>query len=239
MRSKTEKADSGRSCRAARSRTPCSSTTATRRTRSLETACTPATVTVPPNTTPAALVLAVDATANDESGTLYFNFTATAPPPAVFTQTARDTLEEGSVAVYVGITVQQAGTYEIVGRLYDSTGLPLVYMRFLGELTGANTEVRLLGFGKVILDEGGVPPFVLRDVEGSEMLIGQYPDRAPMAEWLGPYTTAAYPLSSLSAAEYNGADKQRKIDALDQAARDGVQNIRASGPAQATGPTTH
>jgi hypothetical protein len=196
-------------------------------------------VVVPPDTTPGAVVLSVDATGADgEQGTLLFNFVATAPPPAVFTQTATDALEDGSIAIYVGISVQQPGRYEIAGRLYDSTGMPLVYMRFMGELTTASTTVRLLAFGKVILDEGGVPPFNMQEVEGAEILIGQYPDRAPMADWVGPYAlTGGYALSQLSDADYNGEDKQRKIAALNQAAKEGLDNIRASAPPPAPATT--
>jgi hypothetical protein len=187
-----------------------------------------AAVTLPSNGATGAVVLQVDCQAGGEQGTLLFNFIATAPAPAVFTQSARDALENGSIAIYVGVQVQVPGTYEIVGRLYDSTGAPVVYMRFLGPLTTSSTEVRLPAFGKVILDEGGVPPFVLRDVEGAEMLLGQYPDRAPMADWPGPYTTASYALNQLSDADYNGPDKQQKMTALDKATEDGLANIRAN-----------
>jgi hypothetical protein len=185
---------------------------------------------LPSGTPKGSVVLAVDAQASGEQGTLLFNFVQTDVAPATFTQSARDTLENGSIAIYVGIQVQQAGLYEIVGRLYDANNRPLVYMRFLDQLTTASTEVRLDAFGKVILDEGGVPPFILRDVEGAEMLEGQYPDRAPMADWPAGYTTHTYALSQLSDADYDGADKQRKIDALDQATKDGLANIKATPP---------
>ena len=161
-------------------------------------------VATPSDGTPADLSLAVDVRAGSEQGSLIYSFIQTAPPPAVFTQTARDALEQGSIAIYVGVQVQLAGTYEIVGRLYDSVGAPIAYMRFLDVLTPSSQEVRLLAFGAVILDQGAVPPFVLRDVEGTRMVLGQYPDREIMAPWLGPYTTAAYPLSGLSDAAYDG-----------------------------------
>ena len=199
-----------------------------------------AAVIVPATVPPSSLTLVVGATAtNGETGTLYFNFISTLPPPAVFTQTARDALEAGSIAIYVGISVQQAGSYIINGRLYDSTGLPLVFMNFTGELTTETTEVRLLAFGKVILDEGGVPPFTLQDVDGQEMLIGVYPDRAPMVEWAGPYATQNYSIASLSNADYDGPDKQRKIDALDKATQEGIERISNGGGSQQGAPTAH
>ncbi len=192
-----------------------------------------AAVLIPANQPPASVVLSVGAQGEGgESGTLLFHFVATAAPPALFTQTARDALENGSIAIYVGVQVMQAGRYEIVGRLYDSTGLPTVYMRFIDELAVGAQEVRLVAFGKVILDEGGVPPFNLQDVEGNLFLIGQYPDRAPMADWPGPYDlTGNYPLTSLSDADYDGPDKQRKLAALEQAEREGIANIQATSAA--------
>jgi hypothetical protein len=188
------------------------------------------------------LELIVDAVADGESGTLLFSFTQTPPAPASFTQTARDALEAGSVAIYVGVSVQQAGRYEIVGRLYDSTGVPIVYMRFIDDMTPATTEVRLLAYGAVILDEGGVPPFVLKDVEGALFVIGGFPDREPMVDWPANYTTTAYPLSSLTSADNDDDDKERKIQALDKATQDGIANIRAGAPPMApaaNGPTSH
>lgn len=176
------------------------------------------------------LELLVDASAEGESGTLVFNFTQTQSAPASFTQTARDALENGSIAIYVGVSVQQAGRYEIVGRLYDSNGAPIAYMRFIDDMTPDTKEVRLLAYGAVILDEGGVPPFTLKDVEGSFFVIGGFPDREPMADWPGPYTTAKYALSSLTNADNDDADKQRKVQALDKATQDGMDNIHNSTP---------
>jgi hypothetical protein len=194
------------------------------------------TVTTPTDGTGASLTLIVNAQAAGEAGTLSFEFVQTASAPAVFTQSARDALEQGSVAIYVGIQVQRAGTYEIQGRLYDSTGLPLVYMRFLGALDPSSTDVRLYAFGKVILDEGGVPPFVLRDVEGWRMTLGEYPDRELMTDWPAGYTTAKYDLSQISSADYNGPDKQVKITALANAEAEGLNDIR-SGASPAPPPT--
>ncbi len=188
------------------------------------------TVTAPSNAAPGGLELLVDAQAEGESGTLVFNFTSTQEAPASFTQTARDALENGSIAIYVGVSVQQAGRYEIVGRLYDANGAPIAYMRFIDNMTPDTKEVRLLAYGAVILDEGGVPPFTLRDVEGSFFVIGGFPDREPMTDWPGPYTTAKYSLSSLTNADNDDADKQRKIQALDQATQNGIDNIRNGTP---------
>jgi hypothetical protein len=189
------------------------------------------TVTAPSGAPSGGLELLVDASAEGETGTLVFNFTQTQTAPASFTQTARDVLENGSIAIYVGVSVQQAGRYEIVGRLYDANGAPLVYMRFIDEMTPDTKEVRLLAYGAVILDEGGVPPFTLKDVEGSMLVVGGFPDRQPMVDWPANYVTAKYALSSLTNADNDDADKQRKIQALDKATQDGINSIRSGTPA--------
>lgn len=188
-------------------------------------------VTTPNDGTGASLTLTVLMQAGGESGTLIFQFVQTASAPAVFTQTARDALEQGSIAIYVGIQVQKAGVYEIQGRLYDSGGAPIAYMRFYDQLTTDSTEVRLLAYGKVILDEGGVPPFVLRDVEGWRMVVGEYPDRELMTDWPAGYTTAKYDLSQLTGADYDGADKQLRLQQLSQTEQNGLNDIHNGLPA--------
>jgi len=87
---------------------------------------------------------------------------------------------------------------------------------------------RDLAFGKLLLDEGAVPPLGLRDVEGQRMVLGQHPDREVMEEWLAGFKTPAYPVTSLSDAEHKDPNKQKHLDALDKATSDGVANIRAT-----------
>jgi hypothetical protein len=186
----------------------------------------------------ASLTLTVKCSAGGESGTLLFSFVQTAAATASFTQTARDALEEGSIAIYVGVSVQAAGKYHIQGRLYDSTGAPIALLIFQDPLDTSSTEVRLLAYGKLLLDEGGVPPFVLRDLEGWRIDSGTYPGRTLMAEWAGGYTTASYALSQLTGADYNGPDKQDRAQSINAMEASGLEDI-ANGrtpPGVAAGP---
>lgn len=187
-------------------------------------------VTPPADNAPGSLTLFVDVQANGEKGTLNFQFVMTASPPASFTQTARDALESGSVAFYVGVSVQRPGLYEIVGRVYDAHGGAIAYLRFMDQLTTDSKEVRLLAFGKLLVDEGAVPPLYLRDVEGRRMVVGEYPDRELMNDWPGPYKSATYDSKSFSDADYDGPDKQARIGALDQAEKDGLANLKGANP---------
>ena len=155
-------------------------------------------------------------------GDLIFQFVQTASAPAVFTQTARDALEQGSVAIYVGIQVQKAGVYEIQGRLYDSGGAPIAYMRFYDSADEDSTEVRLLAYGKVILDEGACR--LLRDVEGWRMVVGKYPDRELMTYWpAGVHHRQVQELSQLTGADYDGADKQLRLQQFGRTEQNGLE----------------
>jgi hypothetical protein len=191
-------------------------------------------VVVPPDTAPAGMNLFVDVTSGDETGTLAFPFVETASAPGKFTQTARDGLEDGSVAFYVGVEIDRPGLYEIIARVYDSTGAPISYVRFLDTLTQASTEVRLAVFGGLLVDEGAVPPLVLRDVEGHRMVLNQYPDREMMDDWAANYTSAKYDISQFTTKPYIDPEKAAQMTALEKATQDGVANIRSQGTAAVT-----
>ena len=187
------------------------------------------TVTPPNDGVPCGMTLFVDVDSGGEKGTLAYEFVETAAAPARFTQTARDALEEGSVAFYVGIAVDVPGLYEIIARVYDSTGAPISYVRFLDQLGTSSTEVRLAVFGGLLVDEGAVPPLVLREVEGHMMLLDQYPDRAMMADWPANYTSAKYDIGQFTTKPYVDPQKQAQLTALEKATQDGVDNIRSQG----------
>jgi hypothetical protein len=63
------------------------------------------------------------------------------------------------------------------------------------------------------------------------MLVGQYPDRALMADWPAGYTTAKYDLSQLTSADYDGPDKQARLQMLQQTEQNGLNDIRNGLPA--------
>jgi hypothetical protein len=181
------------------------------------------------------LMLFVDVESTGEKGTLAFPFIQTVSPPGRFTKTARSAIENGSLVYYVGVQIDRPGLYEIVGRIYDSTGAPMVYCRFLEQLTESSKEVRLLAFGKLLLDEGAVPPLVLKDIEGHRMVMGQHPDRELMDEWPGNVKSIPFDPKTLSHSDYEGADKQRRIADLDKATQDGLANIHAAPSAEVPG----
>jgi hypothetical protein len=167
------------------------------------------------------LVIETDLSVQGESGTLIWRFAQTGAAPARFTQTARDALEGGSLAIYLGIQVFTAGHYDIRGRLYDASGRPMAFLTFVDDLGTDTREVRLAAFGKVLRDQNAQPPFTLRDIEGWRYVLGSYPDREQMPMWPDGYTTGPYDLSQFSDSAWNSPEKQARLRALDDAIRRG------------------
>ena len=149
-----------------------------------------------------------------DQGEVSFPFIYTGQPPARFTGVLRDVVEDGSLAIYLGVQVARPGRYVIVGRLYDSSGNPVAILHF-NDFVGAQTsELRLLAFGKLLRDEGGASPFTVQDIQGWRMVEQGNPDREMMEMWAGPYRTASYPNVAFSDREWDSPTKQRRLQAL-------------------------
>jgi hypothetical protein len=169
------------------------------------------------------LVVSVDVMVAGEAGTLMFRFAQTGSAPAQLTLTARDTVEDGSLAIYLGIAVYRPGRFEIRGRLYDSRNTPVALVSFIDELPADAHEVRLLTYGKLLRDQRAVPPFTLRDIEGWRYALGEYPDREMMAMWAAGYQTAAYSIDRFTDQVWDSPDKRAKIESFDNAVRETTQ----------------
>jgi hypothetical protein len=190
-----------------------------------------ANVSMPSGNPPSGMKLLVKLSSNGESGQLFFPFIQTGPSPAEFTQNVRVAFEDGSVAFYVGVNVTNPGPFEILGRVYDSAGTPVALCRFHDNLAAGTQEVRFVAYGKLLLDEGAIPPLTLQDLEGWRFSLGQYPDRDVMDEWAGGVTTPAYDVSLFTGQDWNGGDMQSQLQALDQSTADGLANLQSQpGP---------
>lgn len=161
------------------------------------------------------LLLIVKIRIGSEYGTVSFPFVYTGPPPARFTGSVREGIEDGSLALYVGVDVAQAGRYAAIGRLFDATGRPVAVLHFNDVIDSATRELRLSAFGKVLRDEQAVAPFTLRDVQGWRMLEQGSPDRQMIEIWPGPYKTARYADEEFSDREWDSPGKQRRIRAFE------------------------
>jgi hypothetical protein len=149
-----------------------------------------------------------------EQGVVSFSFVYTGQPPARFTGAVREDVEDGSLAIYLGVQVSRPGRYAAVGRLYDSSGQPVAILHFNDVLTEQVRELRLLAFGKLLLDQGASSPFTLREVQGWRMTEQGSPDREMMQMWTGPYQTASYSAAAFSDKEWDSPTKQRRLQAL-------------------------
>jgi hypothetical protein len=164
------------------------------------------------------LRLTVSVRVNGEQGEASFPFVYTGEPPARFTGATREAVEDGSLALYVGVEIRRAGRYMVVARLYDAGDRPVALLQQNDMIDTAAREVRLLAFGKVLRDAGAVSPFALRDVQGWMMVESGYPDRELLEMWAGPYKTAPYPSDTFSDREWDSPSKRNHIAGLQQVA---------------------
>jgi hypothetical protein len=163
----------------------------------------------------------VDLTVAGEAGQLRYHFISTGSPPAKFTGIVRDAIEGGSLAFHIGIDVYRAGRYSFMARVFDANDKPGVLLTAVDEYSVETRELVLVAFGKALLDQGLTPPFKLKNVEGFRYLVGAYPDREIMAILPGPFTSANFPLSQLSPAEWDSPDRWKRVDDLNAAIKQG------------------
>ncbi len=145
------------------------------------------------------------------------------PAPAKFTGKFREVLENGSLDIYAGVEVSEAGQYMIMANLFDASGAPAVSMLArMVALDSSSTEVKLQAFGRVIREAEAPSPFTLTNLRGYIFYPGQEPDRKSMPDYTEDYRTRQYPLDAFSDEEYWDAQKQSQIENLLAAARAGT-----------------
>ncbi len=150
-----------------------------------------------------------------EGSEVTFALLYTAAAPATFTGVVRETVEEGSLHICVGLNVQKAGRYVLDGRIDDDSGQTFAFVNFNEELPEGIGEACFQVFGKLIVDESRGGPFVLRDVEGFLLEENTFPDRLTLATWEGMvYRTRAYSLDDFSSNEYESEAKRQKVIVL-------------------------
>ncbi|MFY2556609.1 choice-of-anchor X domain-containing protein [Corallococcus terminator] len=146
-------------------------------------------------------------------GTAFLDILYTRSPPAVFTGKVREVLVDGSLVLYLGINVGQAGRYVVAGRIDDESGEPFAHVSFNEELREGPQEVKLTVFGKLVLDESPTFPLKLRDVEGFLLKESGDPDRELMTALRGSvHTTNEYPAASFSPSEWVSEERRRYVD---------------------------
>jgi hypothetical protein len=143
-----------------------------------------------------------------------FGFLYTGHPPAHFTEKVREVIEDGSLALYVGVEVEKENSYAVRARLYDSDGNPLVIMTADGQYDANTHEVKFVAFGRALRDLGAKSPFQLRDVEGFVEVPDGHPDRLKVPTWFGPYMTRRYGPNDFSDKEWMNPQKEQFVDQM-------------------------
>lgn len=139
-----------------------------------------------------------------------FELTLTGKAPAHFTGEVRAALEQGSIALHVGVAVDEPGRYVVRARVGEEPGALIAYLSETVALAPGEREVQLTLFGKLLRDEDARGPLVLRDVEGHRLLPDTYPDRERMPTWRGVMSRLeAIPLEDLSDAPWESPEKAR------------------------------
>lgn len=162
-------------------------------------------------------------------------YTPDAAVPARFTGTFREAVVEGSLVIYAGVEVKQAGWYLIDANLWAADGSPVAWTRHKGNLAPGDTEVPLEFFGKVLVDAKLPSPYKLRQLRGARHVERRDPDFENMPFYEGTYTTRAYALDSFSSAEWDSEHKREMIRLLAEQQKLGRHNPAAGGdPADGT-----
>ncbi|MGE0322714.1 MAG: hypothetical protein AB7K71_02530 [Polyangiaceae bacterium] len=156
--------------------------------------------------------------AEGEQGAATIQYVYTGAEPGRFTGEVTEAVEDGSLALYFGLELKEAGRYEIRARLYDKNDEPIALLNFNQELEAGKTKARLLAFGKLLRDEGAEGPYTIRDIEGWRLLSGTYPDRETM-EPPPDYKTQPYGLDQFSDAEYHDPQAEAMIEHLESQAK--------------------
>jgi hypothetical protein len=137
------------------------------------------------------------------------------PPPARFNGTFRESMQNGSLEIYAGVDVNEAGPYMIQANLLDANGAPAVSMvARMVQLDADATEVRLEAFGRVVREQESPSPFTLTNLRGYLFYPGGEPDRKTMPDYTDDYRTAKYPIDAFSDEEYWDEHKQTQITNL-------------------------
>jgi hypothetical protein len=148
----------------------------------------------------------------DAQGFVAFDVVYAPNQPATWTGKSREAVEGGSLNLYLGANVQQAGRYVITGRVDDANGKAFALVTFNDELAVGAREIRLTVFGRLMRDQKPAFPLTLRDVDGFLLKQDTFPDRDLMPRLDGTVlTTKRYLPTMFSDAVWQGDEKTRYI----------------------------
>ena len=155
--------------------------------------------------------LLAEVTSESRQGVAHFDVVYGPDVPATWAG-VREALEAGSLNFYVKTNVRLGGRYVVSGRVDDANGVPFALVQFNDEVAPGSREFRLQVFGALLVDKSPAFPLHLRDVDGFLLIPDKFPDRSTMARQVGViHTSAVYPLSRFSSAEWTSEERQRYL----------------------------
>lgn len=151
-------------------------------------------------------------TAGGRNGVQVFDVIYSPKAPAVWAGAPREAIEDGSLAFILRVDVRQPGRYVITGRIDDAAGKPFALATFNELLGPGPNEVKLVAFGKLLIDGAPQLPLTLRDVDGYLLKENTDPDRELMPRLEGPVLTSrTRSLEGMADAEWSSEERQRYL----------------------------
>ena len=151
-------------------------------------------------------------TAAGKNGVLIFDVIYSPKVPATWVGTPREALEDGSLAFILRADVRQPGRYVVTGRIDDAKGRPFALATFNEVLGPGPNDIRLIVFGKLMVDGAPALPLRLRDVDGYLLKENADPDRELMPRLEGPVLTSrTQSMKGVSDAEFNSEERTRYL----------------------------
>ena len=169
----------------------------------------------------------------DHAGYAYFDIIYSPEAPANWAGAIRETLEGGSLDLYLPVQVFKAGRYVASGRIDDANGRPFALVTFNDELQTGPQQIRLQVFGKLLRDGQPEFPLTLRDVDAFLLKPDAFPDRALMPRRAGAvWRTRSYPISAFSDAEWTSEERNRYLAEYGKDVQEAEQQLAqlGSGP---------
>lgn len=171
-------------------------------------------------------------TAGGKNGVLIFDVIHSPKAPAVWAGAPREAIEDGSLAFILRVDVRQPGRYVITGRIDDAGGKPFALATFNEVLGPGPNEVKLVAFGKLMIDGAPQLPLTLRDVDGYLLKENTDPDRELMPRLEGPVLTSrTRTLEGIADTEWSSEERQRYLTEFAKDRRQAQADLAKFDPA--------
>lgn len=176
--------------------------------------------------------------AGGKNGVVIFDVIYSPKLPAVWVGAPREVLEDGSLAFVLRADVRQPGRYVVTGRIDDAKGRPFALATFNEALGPGPNDIKLVVFGKLMIDGGPALPLTLRDVDGYLLKENTDPDRELMPRLEGPLLTSrTQSLKGVSDAEWTSEERERYLTEFARDRKGAAAELARFDPSQPLPPS--